>query len=443
MGRATIFALMLSLLTSSSQALTLKEAVETALSRNNELKAKAYELEEKRKDLTISKLHLLPVLDMYGEYNRTTDPPYSIMNRMETKEFNMHETDFNRPGVSDVYTTGITAKIPIWMGGKIRIGIDMAKNEFKATEEQFKKTKDKVILDVITAYYNVLTAKAFVKTAEFALYDAQKHVKDAKAVYGAGLGVKSDYLRAKVYLEQARESLVKAKSNFEIAKRALNITMGLAPSVEVEIDGDLVYKPYQLNLEDAVKVAILNRKELKELRYRLNQTKDLKKLAISDFFPNFSAFYDYHIDSDEKPFGRENSSWTMGFQASLNLFDGGVKFVKLRKARITELKIKEYIERAKKGIEFDVSRAYFKVEEAKKRVELAQAALKEAQESLRIVEKRYKNGISTITELLDTQTALNLARSNYVKALSDYRISLVRLLYAQGVLSEKYYELSE
>jgi outer membrane protein TolC len=101
------------------------------------------------------------------------------------------------------------------------------------------------------------------------------------------------------------------------------------------------------------------------------------------------------------------------------------------------------MERAKKGIEFEVSRAYFKVEEAKTRVELAQAALKEAQESLRIVEKRYRNGISSITELLDTQTALNAARSNYVKALSDYKISLVNLLHAQGILSEKYSELSE
>jgi len=430
-------------ITSSSEAITLKDAVETALSKNHELRAKALELEEKKKDVTISRLHLLPVVDLYGKYNRTTDPPYSIMNRMETKELNMYGTDFNEPGVSDLYTAGFTAKIPLWMGGKIRIGIDIAKNEFKATDEQLKKTKDKIILDVITAYYNVLTAKAFVKTAEFALFDAQKHVKDAKTIYKVGLGVKSDYLRAKVYLEQARENLIKAKSNFEIAKRALNIAMGVAPSIDLEVDGDLVYKPYQVNLKESIKTALLNRKELKELKYRLKQTEDLKKLAISDFFPNVSAFYDYHIDSDEKLFGRENSSWTMGFQATLNIFDGGVKFIKLRKAKIAKLKVKEYMERAKKGIEFEVSRAYFKVEEAKTRVELAQAALKEAQESLRIVEKRYRNGISSITELLDTQTALNAARSNYVKALSDYRISLVNLLYAQGILSEKYSELSE
>ena len=234
-------------ITSSSEAITLKDAVETALSKNHELRAKALELEEKKKDVTISKLHLLPIVDLYGKYNRTTDPPYSIMNRMETKELNMYGTDFNEPGVSDLYTAGFTAKIPLWMGGKIRIGIDIAKNEFKATDEQLKKTKDKIILDVITAYYNVLTAKAFVKTAEFALFDAQKHVKDAKTIYKVGLGVKSDYLRAKVYLEQARENLIKAKSNFEIAKRALNIAMGVAPSIDLEVDGDLVYKPYQVN----------------------------------------------------------------------------------------------------------------------------------------------------------------------------------------------------
>jgi len=434
--------LFLALFISDAGAITLKEAVDTALSKNNELRAKLYEVEEKGKDLTISKLHLLPTVDLYGKYNRTTDPPYSIMNRMETKELNMYATNFNEPGVSDLYTTGITAKFPIWMAGKIRIGIDLARNELKATREQLEKTRDRVILDVISAYYNVLTAKAFVKTAEFAYFDAKKHVKDAKAVYESGLGVKSDYLRAKVYLEQAEENLVRAKSNLEIAKRALNVAMGVPPSNEVEVEGDLTYKPYQFNLSEAVKVALSTRRELKELKYRLKQTEDLKKLAISEFLPSISAFYDYHIDSDEKLFGRENSSWTMGIQANLNLFDGGVKFVKLRKAKLTRLKVKEYIERAKKGIEFEVSRAFFKVEEAKKRVELAQASLEEAQESLRIVDKRYRNGLASITELLDTQTALNAARTNYVKALSDYRISLIKLLYAQGVLSKRYEELS-
>ena len=84
-------------ITSSSEAITLKDAVETALSKNHELRAKALELEEKKKDVTISRLHLLPVVDLYGKYNRTTDPPYSIMNRMETKELTcMEQISMNR-----------------------------------------------------------------------------------------------------------------------------------------------------------------------------------------------------------------------------------------------------------------------------------------------------------------------------------------------------------
>ena len=430
-------------LTGSAYGITLDEAVKTALEKNNLLLAKKYELKEKESDLKISKLRLLPTVDLYSEYNKTTDPPYAIMNRMEVHKLDMRGTNFNDPGKYQLFKTGVRTTVPIWLGGKLRIAIDLSEKEVKATEKQLKEDTERVVFDVVSAYYNVLTARAFVETAQLAVRDAEKHLKDAEVVYKAGFGLKSDYLRAKVYLEQMKENLVKAKSNYEIAKRALNIAMGLPPSHPVDVDGDLTYRKFQFELDKLIETALRNRPELKELKVRLSQTKDMERLAKSDFLPNFGAFGEYFMADDKVPWDKENSSWVFGFQASLNLFDGGIKFEKLRKSRLSQLKVKEYIERAKKGIEFEVSRAYFRFQEAKKRVELAEAAIKEAQESLRIVEKRYKNGLATITELLDTQTALNQARSNYVAALSAYRQAVAEIYYTEGVLQKKYSELVE
>ena len=430
-------------LTVNAGALTLDEAVKTALEKNNLIKAKKIELKEKEFDYNISKLRLLPRVDFYSEYNKTTDPPYAIMNRMEVKKLNSMATDFNDPGKSQLFKTGLRATVPIWMGGKLRIAVDLAKKEVKATKKQLKKSKEQVIYDVVKAYYGALTAKAFVETAKLAVKDAEKHLKDAETAYRAGIGIKSDYLRAKVYLEEAKEALVEAKSNYEIAKRALAVAMGLMPNSEIDVDGELTYRPFDLNLDELIKTAVKSRPELKELAVRLEQAKDMERLAKSDFMPSIAAFGDYFVAGDTAPWNKENSSWVFGLQATFNVFDGGIKFQKLRKSRLTKLKVQEYMERAKKGVAFEVSRAYYRFLEAEQKLKLAEAAVKSAEESLRIVEKRYKNGLATITELLDTQTALNKARSNYVAALSLYRMAVAEVYYAAGILEKKYRELVE
>ena len=429
------------LLAGNANALTLSEAVKTALERNNLIKAKKIELKEKEFDYRISKLQLLPRVDLYSEYNKTTDPPYAIMNRVEVKKLPM--LDFNGPGKSQLFKTGLRATVPIWMGGKLRIAVDLAKKEVKATKKQLKKSKEQVIYDVVKAYYGALTAKAFVETAKLAVKDAEKHLKDAETAYRAGIGIKSDYLRAKVYLEEAKEALVEAKSNYEIAKRALAVAMGLMPNSEIDVDGELTYRPFDLNLDELIKTAVKSRPELKELAVRLEQAKDMERLAKSDFMPSIAAFGDYFVAGDTAPWNKENSSWVLGLQATFNVFDGGIKFQKLRKSRLTKLKVQEYMERAKKGVAFEVSRAYYRFLEAEQKLKLAEAAVKSAEESLRIIEKRYKNGLATITELLDTQTALNKARSNYVAALSLYRMAVAEVYYAAGILEKKYRELVE
>ncbi len=201
------------LLVGNAYGITLEDAVRSALEKNNLLKAKKEEIQERLYQLKSAKARLLPKVELYTQYNKTTDPPYAIMNRMEVKKLDMFNTNFNDPGKSQLFKTGLRVQAPIWMGGKLRIAVDLSKKEVKAAKEQLKKSENDVIYSVVKAYYNVLTARAFVETAQLAVRDAEKHLKDAETVYKAGMGIKSDVLRAKVYLEQMEENLVKAQSN--------------------------------------------------------------------------------------------------------------------------------------------------------------------------------------------------------------------------------------
>jgi outer membrane protein TolC len=86
------------------------------------------------------------------------------------------------------------------------------------------------------------------------------------------------------------------------------------------------------------------------------------------------------------------------------------------------------------GIELETRQAYYETASADERIGVTESAVGLAEENRRIVSDRYQNGLLTIVELLDAETALQEARTNRYQALYDYRVSAVRLQLAAGMM---------
>ena len=71
--------------------------------------------------------------------------------------------------------------------------------------------------------------------------------------------------------------------------------------------------------------------------------------------------------------------------------------------------------------------------EAKKNVPVAELSVHQAEEGFRIAEERYKEHITTSTEVLDAQTLLTQAKTNYYTALYNCNIALAKLYRAIGM----------
>jgi outer membrane protein TolC len=69
---------------------------------------------------------------------------------------------------------------------------------------------------------------------------------------------------------------------------------------------------------------------------------------------------------------------------------------------------------------------------------VAKTAADQAEEGLRIVKNRYNNGLLTIVDLLDAELAHQQARTNYFKALHDYKVARVDLELAAGIIDKDF-----
>ncbi|MCX5842593.1 MAG: TolC family protein, partial [Deltaproteobacteria bacterium] len=84
-------------------------------------------------------------------------------------------------------------------------------------------------------------------------------------------------------------------------------------------------------------------------------------------------------------------------------------------------------------VTLEVKNSWLTLHEAEKQLAVTQKAIEQAEENYRITRERYHEQVGTSTDVLDAQTLLTRAKSDYFNALSDYNISMARLERAMGM----------
>ncbi len=125
-------------------------------------------------------------------------------------------------------------------------------------------------------------------------------------------------------------------------------------------------------------------------------------------------------------------NWAVALRLSVPVFDGGAIRSEISSERKELEKIREEERMLKLGIVRDVKDAYIHIENARERIGVSVAALKTAKETLRIELLKYETGAGTSTDVIDAQTALLRAETDYYQALFDKNIAMASLRKAIG-----------
>src|SRR5262249_31007124 len=92
---------------------------------------------------------------------------------------------------------------------------------------------------------------------------------------------------------------------------------------------------------------------------------------------------------------------------------------------------------ANDNVLLEVRRAYYDLDASRKQIEVAHAAINQAQESLRIEQNRYEGGLTTITDLLGAEDAARRSQADYWEAVYRFHISYASLEFASGTISSQ------
>lgn len=421
------------------RGITLSRAIEIALGKSPLLQAARHQVEAAVAGVDRARAGFFPKLDLSESFTRTDNPVFAFGSKLNQGRFT--EADFqvgrlNNPEAITNFRTTLAFSQPIYTGGKASLGFELAKLTREATAQGFDRTQQEVIFQVARAYYSVLLAQVNLEVVRSAIQAAEANRDLARIRFEAGLVVESDVLSADVRLARLKEQEITAQNQVVLAKAALNEVMGFPLDEPFEVVDRLIQRPARSErLAELEGLALERRPDYQKLGFEERALSRGIALARAEFLPTLSATASYELNHLNVAANGQDS-WFVGVVLQWNLFNGLEDRAKVAEARARFEETKALRARMASRIQLETQEAFLRFKAAEARIGVAQWAVTQAEEALRIVKDRYEAGLTTIVDLSGSEAALTQARGNLTQALYDYNVSLAALELAVGTIGK-------
>ncbi len=415
----------------NGRVFTLQESVQEALERNWNVKARTEALRAAEAVKAQAKADFFPKFSTSYSYTRL-DEDYTT----EPVDLGLFAIPGQAVALKDNYQWKGTISQPLFTGFALVSAFELGKLGIDEAELELELEKMDLVLRVKQAYFNVLEADRRVEVAEKAVESLRSHVKVARSFYQVGMIPINDVLKAEVELTNAEHDLIKAENVAKITRASFNTALARPINDPVNLEDIRDFRPETGTFDDYVESALRNRPEMKALDVNLDQNKEQKRLARSKYYPEVSLRYDYIQEGDEPGVAgspvHDANHWQLMAMLSWTFFEWGKTGHAVREVDSRRMQLVQTRSALEDHIRLEIKQAYLDLFEAEKNIPTTTKAVEQAEENLRVSQERYQAQVTTSTEVLDAQTLLTHARTNYYRALYSHHVARARLERAVG-----------
>ena len=349
--------------------------------------------------------------------------------------------DAFRTDTRNMYAGALTLTQPLYMGGKIRAYNKITRYAEELARQQHNSGMQEVILSTDQAYWQVVSLANKKKLAEGYLELLQKLESDIDKMIAEGVVTKADGLSVKVKVNEAEMTLTKVNDGLSLSRMLLCQLCGLDLSTPVtladEQEDDLFPTPADNGSIDMNSV-YATRPEVRSLELAAQIYKQKVNVTRSEFLPSVALIGNYMATNPSVFNSFENKfkgMWNVGVMVSIPVWHWGEGIYKVKAAK-SEARISRYqLDDAKEKIELQVSQSVFKVNEAAKKLIMAEKNLEKADENLRYATLGFEEGVIPASNVLEAHTAWLSAQSEKIDAQIDVKLTEIYLKKATGSLN--------
>jgi outer membrane protein len=281
-----------------------------------------------------------------------------------------------------------------------------------------------LIKEVKSAYYQYAQAQEGVQILEDALSVVEENLRTTESLERNHKITIDEVYSAQAQVKSVEQQVAEARKNEQVAKAFFNFLLNRDYQAGIDIPETVAYAPPGLiKLDEARRLALLQREELQQLQYFVAARDQQINLNKGMRLPQVNLQADYGIQGTDYRIDEHSDFFLGSVVFSWNLFDRSTG-AKVQQATIEKAQVLKQQQEVEQQIGLQVVQAYYELEAAHAMISTAEAEIQAARQAFRLVNKRYEQGQANLLTFANARTQLTSAQQNYSVAVLGYQIKL-------------------
>ena len=422
--------------------LSLDEAIAAGLEASPALHASRMKAESSSARTREVAAGRLPAFKLGAGYTRLSEvPPFEVTLPISPNPIIVSQNYFNN------WNLRLSVQQPLFTGFRLEAGTESARMLERSAGFDLAKDRSEFVFAVKNAYWGLARAREFETVVGETVGQVREHLKDVRAFFDQGLLTKNEVLRAELQLSTTELMAIDARNAVEIARTSLLNLIGLPVETDVELTSSaesLVSRAPASGEtgEDAgaakslLDAALSGRPELKSAEFRIKASEAGLKAARAGWYPQVSlAGNVYYIRPNPRLLPAQDrfyGTWDVGIAVSFDLWNWGQTKSQTDQAKAQLAQTRDARKLLEDQAVLDVTQSRLALAQARDKIKVAGEAVGQADENLRMVTDRFRQGVALNSDVLDAEVFLLQAKMARTQAAIDLALAQARLEKALG-----------
>jgi len=413
----------------AQQSWSLKQCCDYAVAHN--ITVKQYENQRRQREIQLSTARNQRLPDLSASAGQNFSFGRGLTAENTYTNTNTSSTSFS-----------LGTSVPLFTGFQIPNNIKLNQLNLEAATQDLEKAKNDIRTSVAQAYVQILYSMEIADVAHRQISIDSVQVARLQSLLEVGKASEAELAQQKATLAQSHLTATQAENNLQLAILSMTQLLEIpTPEGFSVVRPDLgaqpsVFGSQLVTPDDIFAEALTVKPEIQAQQLRLRSADNSIKIARAGYYPtlSFSAGLgsNYYKTSgfETKSFGEQmknNFSQYLGFNLSIPIFNRFQTRNSIRSAKIDRDNQQLTLDNTKKTLYKEIQQAYYNTVAAQQKLQSSDQARESSETAFQLMQAKYENGKSTITEF-------NEAKNNYLKAESDLTQARYEYLYQQALI---------